>query len=76
MADMHLGYRQYDLEQRFIDLGLTFKQIIEYAVLNKVEFVLISGDLFDKRSINAADVHPGGPRFIHAERCRDPLHCH
>jgi DNA repair protein SbcD/Mre11 len=52
-ADMHLGYRQYDLEQRFIDLGITFKEIIEYAVLNKVEFVLISGDLFDKRSINA-----------------------
>ncbi len=53
MADMHLGYRQYDLEQRFKDLGLTFKQIIEYAISNKVEFVLISGDLFDKRSINA-----------------------
>ena len=53
MADMHLGYRQYDLEQRFIDLGHTFEQIIEYAVTNSVEFVLISGDLFDKRSINA-----------------------
>jgi len=53
MADMHLGYRQYDLEQRFIDLGRTFKQIVEYAIANKVEFVLISGDLFDKRSINA-----------------------
>ncbi len=53
MADMHLGYRQYDLEQRFLDLGHTFKQIIEYAIANKVEFVLISGDLFDKRSINA-----------------------
>lgn len=53
MADMHLGYKQYDLDQRFKDLGLTFKQIIEYAVADKVEFVLISGDLFDKRSINA-----------------------
>src|SRR5208337_1960620 len=53
MADMHLGYRQYDLEQRFIDLGHTFNRIVEYAIANKVEFVLISGDLFDKRSINA-----------------------
>jgi DNA repair exonuclease SbcCD nuclease subunit len=53
MADMHLGYRQYDLEQRFIDLGHTFKKIIEYAIANKVEFLIISGDLFDKRSINA-----------------------
>jgi len=59
MADMHLGYRQYDLEQRFIDFGQTFKQAVEYAIANKVEFVLITGDLFDKRSINA-------PTFIQA----------
>jgi DNA repair exonuclease SbcCD nuclease subunit len=53
MADMHLGYRQYDLEERFIDFGHTFKQVVEYAIAHNVEFVLISGDLFDKRSINA-----------------------
>lgn len=53
MADMHLGYRQYDLEERFLDFGHTFKQVVEYAIAHKVEFVLISGDLFDKRSINA-----------------------
>ncbi len=53
MADMHLGYRQYDLEERFLDFGHTFKKIVEYAIANKVDFVLISGDLFDKRSINA-----------------------
>jgi DNA repair exonuclease SbcCD nuclease subunit len=53
MADMHLGYRQYDLEERFLDFGHTFKQAVEYAIAHKVEFVLISGDLFDKRSINA-----------------------
>jgi DNA repair exonuclease SbcCD nuclease subunit len=53
MADMHLCYRQYDLEQRFIDFGRTFKQIAEYAIASKVDFVLIAGDLFDKRSINA-----------------------
>jgi DNA repair protein SbcD/Mre11 len=53
LADMHLGYRQYDLEQRFIDFGHTFKIIIDHAIANKVDFVLISGDLFDKRSINA-----------------------
>jgi exonuclease SbcD len=53
MADMHLGYRQYGLEQRFLDFGHTFKEIAEYAVANKADFVLIAGDLFDKRSINA-----------------------
>ncbi len=53
MADMHLGYRQYDLEERFLDFGRTFKKIVEYAIAHKVDFVLIAGDLFDKRSINA-----------------------
>jgi DNA repair exonuclease SbcCD nuclease subunit len=59
MADMHLGYRQYDLEQRFLDFGHTFKKIAEYAIAHKVDFMLISGDLFDKRSINA-------PTFVQA----------
>jgi len=53
LADMHLGYRQYGLEERFLDFGRTFKQVIDYAVANRVDFVLIAGDLFDKRSINA-----------------------
>ena len=59
MADLHLGYKQYDLEQRFLDFGQTFKQAVEYAIAGKAEFVLVSGDLFDKRSINA-------PTFIQA----------
>jgi DNA repair protein SbcD/Mre11 len=52
-ADLHLGKRQYDLDQRFIDYGRTFLQVIEYAIAHQVEFVLISGDLFDQRNINA-----------------------
>jgi DNA repair exonuclease SbcCD nuclease subunit len=52
-ADLHLGKRQYGLDQRFIDYGKTFLQVIEYAVAHKTGFVLVSGDLFDQRNINA-----------------------
>ena len=52
-ADLHLGKRQYDMDQRFVDYGKTFLQVIEYAIANKVAFVLIAGDLFDQRNINA-----------------------
>jgi DNA repair exonuclease SbcCD nuclease subunit len=52
-ADLHLGKRQYDLDQRFIDYGRTFLQVIEYAIAHKTKFVLIAGDLFDQRNINA-----------------------
>ncbi len=52
-ADLHLGYRQYDLDQRFRDLGNSFLKVVEYAVAEKVDFVLVAGDLFNSRNINA-----------------------
>jgi|Deesub1362A_J573_1020465.scaffolds.fasta_scaffold00039_42 DNA repair exonuclease SbcCD nuclease subunit len=52
-ADVHLGYVQYGLHQRFIDFGRAFSQVVSYAIENDVDFVLISGDLFHKRNINA-----------------------
>ncbi|HEY3272162.1 MAG TPA: DNA repair exonuclease [Methanocella sp.] len=52
-ADLHLGYRQYDLDQRFRDLGNSFMKVVDYAIAEKVEFVLIAGDLFNSRNINA-----------------------
>lgn len=52
-SDIHLGYKQYDLKERFRDFGNSFMEIINDAVSSKVEFVLISGDLFYNRNINA-----------------------
>ncbi len=65
-ADLHLGKRQYDLDQRFIDYGKTFLQVIEYAIANRVEFVLVAGDLFDQRNINA-------PTYIQANHVLQKL---
>jgi DNA repair exonuclease SbcCD nuclease subunit len=52
-SDIHLGYAQYGLEERFRDYARAFKSVIQYAIDHKAEFILISGDLFHKRNINA-----------------------
>lgn len=54
MADAHLGYVQYNLPERFRDFAKSFSHVIEYANEHDVDFVLIAGDLFHKRNINAA----------------------
>jgi DNA repair exonuclease SbcCD nuclease subunit len=53
MADCHLGYRQYNLRERFNDFGRAFHHVIDVAIAEKVDFVLLAGDLFHKRAIDA-----------------------
>src|SRR3972149_2577057 len=52
-SDFHLGYAQYGLLERFRDYARAFHSVIHYAIDHKSEFILISGDLFHKRNINA-----------------------
>lgn len=52
-SDFHLGYNQYGLRERFIDYAIAFRSVIDHAIGHRVEFILISGDLFHKRNINA-----------------------
>ncbi|CAD6493910.1 MAG: Calcineurin-like phosphoesterase [Candidatus Argoarchaeum ethanivorans] len=52
-SDFHLGYVQYGLHERFVDFATTFKAFITYGLENNVDFILIAGDLFEKRNINA-----------------------
>ncbi len=46
-ADTHLGYRQYGLHERELDIYNVFEEIIDIAVREHVDAVLHSGDLFD-----------------------------
>ncbi|RLI86387.1 MAG: metallophosphoesterase [Archaeoglobales archaeon] len=50
MADIHLGYRQYGSEERALDFAQAFLKAVNFAVEKKVDFILIAGDLFHKRS--------------------------
>ncbi|HET8910045.1 MAG TPA: exonuclease SbcCD subunit D [Ktedonobacteraceae bacterium] len=53
VADTHLGYEQYGVKERFNDFSRAFWNIMEVALERKVDFVVIAGDLFNKRAIDA-----------------------
>lgn len=53
IADTHLGYEQYGVRERFNDFSRAFWDIMDEAADREVDFVVIAGDLFNKRAIDA-----------------------
>ncbi|MDQ6661557.1 MAG: DNA repair exonuclease, partial [Chloroflexota bacterium] len=53
IADIHLGYEQYGVRERFNDFTRAFWNIMDEALTKNVDFVVIAGDLFNKRAIDA-----------------------
>lgn len=53
VADCHLGYKQYSRPERVDDFAMAFGYIIDQAIARKVDFVVLAGDLFQKRAIDA-----------------------
>ena len=53
LADVHLGCRRYNLDERTKDFFRAWHDVIvNYAIPNEVDFVLIVGDFFDRRNID------------------------
>lgn len=52
-GDCHLGYRQYDHIERYNDFARAFRHVIDAALAEQVDFVILAGDLFHKRAIDA-----------------------
>lgn len=52
-GDIHLGHDYYGNEERAFDFARSFAHIVDTAVARQVAFVIIAGDLFDRRNINA-----------------------
>ncbi|MDT5060655.1 MAG: repair protein SbcD/Mre11 [Acidobacteriota bacterium] len=53
VADIHLGCRRYNLEERTKDFFRAWYDVIEnHAIPNRVDFLLIAGDFFDRRNID------------------------
>ena len=51
LADVHLGNQQYGLSTRFDDFGRAWLDAIDRIVACRVAFVIIAGDLFEKRTV-------------------------
>jgi len=75
-ADLHLGARFVSLggkgEAQRRQLLATFERVIDLAVEEKVDAVLISGDLFDSTSPSAATLEKA--RLLLARLARDKIH--
>lgn len=52
MADVHLGYQQYGSKERFNDFSQVFLYIVDQAIERQVDFCLLAGDLFEKRTVD------------------------
>ncbi|HBY20155.1 MAG: hypothetical protein A2Y24_00745 [Clostridiales bacterium GWE2_32_10] len=52
-SDIHLGANPYGIEERFEDMGKAFLQVVRHAIDEKVDFVVIAGDFFHKKNLNA-----------------------
>lgn len=52
ISDVHLGCRRYNLAERMKDFARAWGEVvINHAIGNKVDFVLICGDFFDRRNV-------------------------
>lgn len=56
-ADCHLGYYQYGSKDRYNDFSRAFLAACQAAVTHQVDFVVLAGDLFQKRAIDALTLH-------------------
>src|SRR5215210_5935700 len=53
LADIHLGCRRYNLEERTKDFFRAWYDVINnHAIPNHVDFMLVVGDFFDRRNID------------------------
>ncbi len=52
VSDTHLGYHQYGLHERLDDWNRATREVLDYAVLNKVDCVIHSGDLFNSNRVD------------------------
>ncbi len=74
IADIHLGSTQYNLFERFKDFNRAFRAILNKALEEEVDFILLAGDMFNSNKIN-----PDTISAIHSiisefkQKCTDKL---
>jgi len=48
VADLHLGYAQYNLDVRREDFNAAFREVVDKTVELKPDFMIIAGDIFEQ----------------------------
>ncbi len=68
IADVHLGNFQYQNQERYNDFAKAFVGIVETAIAEGVAAVVIAGDVFHKRAIDALTLYQAKHAFglLHA----------
>ena len=46
VADLHLGYMQYNLDVRREDFARAFEEVVEKTLELKPDFMIVAGDIF------------------------------
>ncbi|MDI6655170.1 MAG: DNA repair exonuclease, partial [Candidatus Hydrothermarchaeota archaeon] len=67
LADTHLGYRQYNLDEREEDFYAAFHEAIDKIIAAKCDFVVHAGDLFD-------EPRPHVRAMVEVRKALDKLH--
>lgn len=73
IADVHLGYQQYGLIERFQDFHTVWQEAVTYALDTKVDFVLIAGDLFEKRNTDPLAFEQAQSELLRLQRAEIPV---
>ncbi len=74
-SDTHLGYRQYNIEEREGDFYETFHETIDKIIKEKVEFVIHSGDLFEHKRPKVEALLEAQKGFIKLKNNNIPIYC-
>lgn len=68
VADLHLGYAQYNLEARREDFTAAFREVVDRTLELKPDFMVVAGDLFQQARPSNATLEAAITQFI---RLRD-----
>jgi len=63
IADVHLGNVQYGNDERFDDFYKALVGIFDAAIAQQVQFVIVAGDIFHKRAIDAQTLYQATNAF-------------
>ena len=72
-ADIHLGYQQYGLPERYDDFADAFQWVVDTALDECVDFLLIAGDLFEKRTLDPRTLLIAVTEFERLQEAKIPV---